>query len=372
MTTAIKIFKLKTICFVLFALSNLNAFSQNITLSQKTKVSVLTCDKGNELHSLFGHTAIRILDPVNDFDAVYNFGYFDFKTPNFYLKFVKGDMKYFVAVDNFQNFMAEYVYYQRGVYEQELNVSQVEKQKIFNNLNQILQSDERFYTYKFIDRNCTTMVADLLEKNTSIKISNDIADKNKTNREILYQYLGNHFYENLGINIIFGHKTDATFKKVFLPLQLLEGLNKSKNSVSKNTTLNIQSATTPFSVWNNIYSLILALSLIIILNKKWLTMSYFILLSIIGIFLFCVGFYSFHEEVSTNYNIVLFNPLYLVLIFLIYKNKKEFAKKVIYFLLISLLLYLIFVANKPFTLIFLPFIIANFVLLYKQKKQVSN
>ncbi len=365
-------FKLKTIFFILLTISSLKVFSQNIILSQKTKVSVLTCDKGNELHSLFGHTAIRILDPVNDFDAIYNFGYFDFKTPNFYLKFVKGDMKYFVAVDDFQNFMTEYVYYQRGVYEQELNISQVEKQKIFNNLNQILQSNERFYTYKFIDRNCTTMVADLLEKNTAIKISNNIADKNKTNREILYQYLGNHFYENLGINIIFGYKTDATFKKVFLPLQLQEGLNKTKNSISKNTTLNIQSATTPFSVWNNIYSLILALSLIVIINKKWLINIYFILLSIIGIFLFCVGFYSFHEEVSANYNIALFNPLYLLLVIFTLNNKKELAKKLIYFIAITTVLYVLFIATKPFLLILLPFIIVNFVLLYKQKKQVSN
>ena len=351
-------------------------FSQRITLSENAQVSVLTCDSGTQLHSLFGHTALRINDPIHNFDAVYNFGYFDFNTPNFYLKFVKGDMKYFVAVDNFENFMPEYVYYQRGVYEQYLNLSQIQKQNIFDQLNQILQSDQRFYTYKFIDRNCTTMIVDLINRNIDGKISNEIAAEEDTNREILCGYLNNHYYENLGINIIFGLKADQKFTKIFLPMQFMEGLvlskNHSKKFVVKTKTLNIQTALQPFSIWNNCLSLILLLLLVVFINKKWLTVSYFLLLGLIGILLFAVAFYSFHQEVNANYNIFLFNPLYIFLAFCIAQNRKNTAIIFIYVITSTLFIYSIYIVNKPYFIMFIPIVVANIILLYMTYKNISK
>ena len=78
-------------------------------LSENAQISVLTCDTGNELYSLFGHTAIRINDPANGIDVVFNYGMFDFRTPNFYLKFIKGDLQYFVSTSSFEDFYADYL-----------------------------------------------------------------------------------------------------------------------------------------------------------------------------------------------------------------------------------------------------------------------
>lgn len=361
------------ISFLTLLLASLNiGFAQNITLSDKTTISVVTCDAGTQLHSLFGHTALRINDPVNNFDAIYNFGYFDFNTPNFYLKFIKGDMKYFAAVDSFDNFLPQYIYEQRGVYEQILNIPLVQKQRIFDDLNIILQSEERFYTYKFIDRNCTTMIVDLLNRNMDVKIPNQIAAKSETNRKILYGYVADHFYENLGISIIFGAKTDTKFSEIFLPMQLLEGLELLKNQnpqlVSNTKTLYKQSVVKEFSVWNNVYTLILFLIVIIGLNKKWLINSYFILTGIIGILLIFVSFYSLHDEVRNNYNVLLFNPLYLFLAMASIKNTKRYA-----FILsiangVILLGYTVFIVNKPFFTMFFPFIICNGFLIYRTTK----
>jgi len=84
-----------------FFLAAFGSFSQTYPLSPESKVSILTCGSGEQLHSIFGHTAIRIQEPSRNIDIVYNFGMFDFRTPNFYLKFVKGDMQYFVANSSF-------------------------------------------------------------------------------------------------------------------------------------------------------------------------------------------------------------------------------------------------------------------------------
>ena len=74
----------KLIAIIAVAITFCSSNAQQIKLPESSTISILTCDTGNELHTLFGHTALRINDPENNFDAVYNFGYFDFGTPNFY------------------------------------------------------------------------------------------------------------------------------------------------------------------------------------------------------------------------------------------------------------------------------------------------
>ena len=129
------------------------AIGQILPLSENTEVSILTCGTGSEIYSLFGHTAIRIKDTENQIDEVYNYGTFDFSTPNFYLKFVKGDLQYLETSCTFEEFFQEYLYEKRSVEEQVLNISTKQKQALFDYLNASLQSEERFYTYKFIDKN---------------------------------------------------------------------------------------------------------------------------------------------------------------------------------------------------------------------------
>jgi hypothetical protein len=359
--------KLKTVLLlnILFLSANQN-FGQ--TLSPNASVSVLTCDSGNELYSLFGHTALRISDPENSVDAVYNYGYFDFATPNFYLKFIKGDLQYFVDVNKYEAFLSEYIYFQRGVYEQKLNLSAAQKQKIFDDLNLVLVSDQRFYFYKFIDRNCTTMIVDILNKNLTNSINTKIKDADKTNRTILFGYLNSHFYENLGINIMFGLKTDEDFDHIFLPLQLMEGIKKSinNNQVLCNSTevVNVKSAPEPpFSISNSWIIYVFVLGFVILINKKSVYLTYLILNGILGVFLFTIGFISMHNELSLNFNILLFNPLYLFLVYFVIKNNMKLIQKTVLVLLGLLILFLILMVNKVHLVMFIPFIITNLVLL---------
>lgn len=359
--------KLKTVILLtLFLLSTNKNFGQ--TLSPNATVSVLTCDSGDELYSLFGHTALRFSDPENRIDAVFNYGYFDFATPNFYLKFVKGDLKYFVAVDKYEDFLAEYIYFQRGVCEQKLNLSDVQKQNVFDELNAVLASDKKFYTYKFIDKNCTTMIVDVLNKNLTSPINTKISDAEKTNRTILYGYLNSHFYENLGINIMFGSKTDKDFDHIFLPLQLMEGIKKSKNNnqVLCNATavVNIKSAPEPpFSITNSWVLYLVVLGLFALINKKPVYLTFLFLNGILGIFLFTVGFISLHNELSFNSNILLFNPLYLFLVYFIIKNNLQLVRKTVLVLFGLLIIYILIMINKVHFLMFIPFILTNAIVL---------
>lgn len=353
----------KTI-FLLFFLSFFNAFwGQNIQLSKDATVSVITCGLGNESYSLFGHTAIRIKDEANFVDAVYNYGAFNFNTPNFVPKFAKGDLQYFAVVHPFTDFISQYTYENRSVDEQELNIPLALKQKLFENLNTSLASGDSHYTYKFIDKNCTSMAIDIINKTLGSTVITKKTDTNLSYRSILYPYFNHHFYEKLGTSIIFGSKVDQLGTKLFLPLELQKSLKliqyKNQPLAPKNKTLLHFEESHPSSWWNNIYSYLILIALLVIWNKKSIHLAYFILMGILGLFFLFMGFYSNHLELANNYNVLLFNPALLILVFFYSKQNKLWTYRLALFNLFSLLIYLVFLFNKAHLLIVLPLIVTS-------------
>lgn len=357
----------KKIVFSALLIFSISGFSQNIPLSEKAKVSVLTCDTGNESYSLFGHTAIRITDIDNNLDVVYNYGAFDFATPNFVAKFAKGDLQYFAIAHSFQDFLNQYTYEERTVFEQELLISRAYKQKLFENLNAVLASEKKYYTYKFIDKNCTSMVVDILNQTLGSKVIFKKTDTDKTYRSILYPYFDNSFYEKLGTSIIFGKKVDEYGTRLFLPLELHKNLTTTQFgnqllSKKSETLLEFQKETSK-SWWNSIYTLIAFLAIVVVLNKRSVDLFYLTLMGVLGIFFVFIGFYSFHHELEYNYNILLFNPLLLLLIYFYARKNRKWIINSGYLNVFLLLVYVVFMLNKIHLLIVLPFVLTNIILL---------
>lgn len=345
------------------------SFGQNLPLSKEAKISVLTCGLGNESYSFFGHTAIRVADPKNKIDVVYNYGAFDFRTPNFVAKFAKGDLQYFIIAHSYADFINVYNYEKRSVYEQELLIPQEAKQKLFDNLNTTLLSEDRYYTYKFIDKNCTTMVVDIINKTLNEKVISKKGDTDITYRSILFPYFDGHFYERLGTSIIFGTKVDQLGTKIFLPFELKNSLEKTTFQnhafVSTSRTLLSYEKETPASWWNNVYSYIILLGFIVLINKKFIDKTYLFILSLMGIFFVSMGFYSFHLELAMNYNVLLFSPLLLILIVFSAINNKKWTYRFAVLHLIFLLIYTLFIINKAHFFIVLPMIITSGVVLVR-------
>jgi hypothetical protein len=362
---------------IVLLLSFANAlFAQGYRLSDKAKISVITCGSGDQLYSIFGHTAIRVADEAIDLDIIYNYGTFDFNTPNFYLKFVKGDLDYLLTTSTFQQFIYEYQQDNRDVFEQELALSPAQKQKLFELLTKNVYSEERFYRYKFIDKNCTTMAVD---KVNEVLVSYTIKKNKpyeKSYRHVLNPYLGNLFYEKLGINIIFGHRPDTEAKQLFLPNEFFQSLETAKpnNSllVSKTITHNLQDKSKIKTTWwNSQYALLFGLLLVVFSNNKKVYTSYLIAVGVLGIFLLVVGLYSLHREVLWNYNALLFNPLYLSLVAYFWQKKATKFKRVWLLSLALLLIYTIYLAFKAHFLLLVPFIGTHAILLYRLNKWFS-
>ena len=360
----------KNFCFLILLLACFPLFAQDPILSNNAKISVITCDVGNESYSLFGHTALRIQDTINKLDVVYNYGAFDFETPNFVAKFAKGDLQYFAVANTYSNFISEYLYLKRSVFEQELNISTALKQQLFENLNASLRSGDSHYTYKFIDKNCTSMLIEIINKTLGSAIIIKRENTAVSFRSILYPYFDNHFYEQLGTSIIFGTKVDQAGKHLFLPFELMKSLETTqyggKLLAKKTTKLVDEKYIAIDSWWNNWYSYLVVLALIIILNLGLLNQCYFWILGAIGILFLFLGFYSQHLELANNYNVLLFNPA-LIALAVVLKNKKQLklSTNLAYFNLGSLLVYLLILSNKVHLVIVLPLILTNVYLLIK-------
>ncbi len=294
--------------------------AQPETLSENAEISVLTCGTANEMHTLFGHTALRIKDVDQNLDVVYNWGMFDFRTPNFLSKFVKGNLLYYLDVDPFNDFLYNYTVDNREVVEQVLNLSYTEKLNIWTEINRQLKGTDRYYTYGFIRNNCTTKVVDVINKAVKKPLNTDFPENNHSYRYILNEGLNQHYFEKLGINLLFGYATNKQADLIFLPVKLKDGITFNKNILKSQETLNTVTNTSANNL-NSVYTLwvIVAVVFVGVFNKKC-RLVYFSLTALFSLFLVAVCVFSNHVELQFNALILFYNPIFMLAIIL--KNKK--------------------------------------------------
>ena len=113
-----------------------------------------------------------------DTDLIYNFGMFDFETPNFTLKFVAGRLKYRLGIQKTEDFLALYTAENRGVSEQKLALNPHQKTELIAELNYLYKPENRFYSYSFLKKNCSTEIRDLLME-IGVKFYNAPLKKNQ-------------------------------------------------------------------------------------------------------------------------------------------------------------------------------------------------
>lgn len=200
----------------------------------KLRISLLTCSPGSELYSTFGHSALRVVDSSTGTDIVYNYGVFDFHDPDFYVKFVRGKLLYYLDQGNFSDFLYAYSMDDRSVSEQLLRFDCQEKKEIQRFLFDNIRPENRSYKYDFLFDNCTTRLRDLIWKQlrndaTSAAVTDD---PGRTFRNHLHHYLDMNRMDwaKLGIDILLGSRLDRAMdnrEAMFLPDYLEKGIDST-------------------------------------------------------------------------------------------------------------------------------------------------
>ena len=96
----------------------------------ETTIYLLTMGQGDMVWEKFGHDALWVHDPVRGTDQVYNYGVFDFHSPGYWGRFVKGNWIYQIAADDIYRTMASYQYWNRTLVAQELNLTAEQKAEL--------------------------------------------------------------------------------------------------------------------------------------------------------------------------------------------------------------------------------------------------
>ena len=199
------------------------------TLSSRAEVSLLTFTPGLELYATFGHTAFRVSDPDRNLDLVFNYGTFDFNTPDFYLNFIRGKLDYQLTVATYADYERYEVETGRGIREQVLDLTGPEKQALSVALFVNARPENRSYRYDFLFDNCATRPRDLLEKAVGSRVpwvgQNPVTTL--TFRDRLDPYLDRMPWTHWGINLVVGVPADrkTTLREsFFLPELLAAGL----------------------------------------------------------------------------------------------------------------------------------------------------
>ena len=206
-------------------------FSQYKKIPDKAEVSIITAGPGKVLYEGFGHSAIRVKSV--DFDFIYNYGFFDFNAPNFYLNFTKGKMLYKLERYPFHYFVRSSQRDKRWVKEQVLDLKWSEKQQFFEYLENNAKPDNATYLYDPFFNNCATIIREIAEnvlKNKIIFQSNYLKD-GQSFRQLMNIEIPWNTWGSFGINLALGRKLDqvATAKQyMYLPDYVYSGFKNAK------------------------------------------------------------------------------------------------------------------------------------------------
>ena len=380
-----------------------------VQLTDSAKISLLTASPWHgAVYALFGHTAIRVQDDSTGVNAVFNYGYFDSSQPRFIYQFVRGETDYILGVTSFEEFLSEYAYKGQQVIAQELNLTPVEKQQLYEALSVNALPENRGYRYNYFYDNCATRPRDMVEKYTDGEVQYPPTPREQTYRDLVHEYVDSYPWLLFGIDLVIGNSADRPIdvrEKMFIPRYLMDSFDGA--IVQKNDTLryplvkqremvlkpdaerNSPKAASLFSPLVTAFLLLLmtlyiSLVQMIRLNTTKLSRYYDTLLfgvtGLGGLMLFFMMFFSAHPAMNPNWNFVWLNLFALIAAVLFWVKS---AKNVVYcyhfinFAVLTLFLLLWWLIPQKLPVATIPFSMSLWLrsgtnLLLWRKKRLKN
>ncbi len=322
----------------------------------EVEVYLITCGPGTATYSIYGHTALRIVIPSRNSDLVYNWGVFDFSTPNFAWKFAKGRLEYMLGVESLNSFLQDYFYEERWVESQKINLQYDEIEIMFRLITENLKPENIKYRYDFFYDDCSTRVRDLIEESLGDKLIYPGEGKGKipTFRQKTGEYQKPYPWLNLGINFLMGSPGDkkASFRdRMFLPEELQKVFSDTRIARGEESVSLLEK---PVRLLDSdppshkkfflispvfIFSLILLASILftgLVRGEKANRITdivIFLIFSVLAVLMIFFNFFTDHQQMKWNLTIIWLNPfLILCLISLIFNMNKKLWFRITFFI----------------------------------------
>ncbi len=327
--------------------------------AQVYEISLLTCEPGDQLYSSFGHSAIRVRQIGSQGqDLVFNFGTFDFQTPNFYGKFATGKLDYMLSVTTYADFILEYDYYKRDVREQVLALSSDQIDFLMQHLWAQYDPARRFYRYDFFFNNCATKIRDAFEiaLGDDLVWNDSVQVEEKTFRTLIDEYVYPLPWADLGIDLALGSviDRDATEREAqFLPDYMeaafakatIQGDGPTRPLVRESRVIleypekeSSMDLLNPYVIFWGV-AVLFTLITFVGYKKKRLFIGFdlglFSILGVLGLVVAFLWFFTDHSATKWNWNLLWAFPGHLALVWgLTRKELQPWVRKYLLFALI--------------------------------------
>lgn len=341
-------------------------------MADTTHITFLTCTPGQQIHRLYGHTALRFVNSREDWAV--NFGWFSFNTPNFVMKFILGLTDYSMAYQTMGIFVNDLMRDDMKVHEQLLNLTPREAEYVRATVDGILTKDgfesheynfdglsrpERIlgakwtYRYNFLYDNCTTRAVEIIKEALKAEgetlVYNNLSKATTTQRTMIHEFTTASPWFEFGQDLLLGPEVDeehTTQELVdslnFLPTYaenfFAQAMVKDKDGNMRPLVANTHDLTpfltpqqpkpsvpfTPLAV----AGIILAVALIVTMMQRkakdektirawriWGNALDFTMMTaqgLVGILLVIMVGWSQHPAVGTNWLLLIFNPLFFL------------------------------------------------------------
>lgn len=304
-------------------------------------MSLLTVEPGPDLYMRFGHTGIRVTDPKNGMDAVFNWGEFDFNEPNFGLKFFRGILLYRMGAAPYPRFITLYKRYElRDVWEDNLSFTDVQKAEVWKQISWWAKAENNSYHYHYFYNNCSTIVRDIFDSALKGALKQRFENRKlgRPFRSYVRSNLGTIPGVALSLDVLMNGNVElemTAWSEMFLPERLrdhllpLPALNDQGFPIAESKLLaddrKVVDSDTPQSGWSHDYTVVgllwglpMFLGFVFGMRRKmdvarrllgWGGVLWGLVAGAYGLVMLVSWLFSVHLDLHHNMNLLLFNPL---------------------------------------------------------------
>lgn len=246
--------------------------------------------------------------------------------------------------ESLKGFLQGYFFEKRYVYSQKINIDAKEIHKLTELINENLKPENIKYIYDFFFDDCSTRIRDLLEKSIGeiLKYPPPESGRIPTFRDLVAKYQNPYPWLKFGVDLIMGSTSDkkAVFRdRMFLPIELKDGLSKAVIHRSGKMIPLLQNPeilldfdapvikqkflTSPPFIFTIVIILILILAALTKSRKiiRLIDIGIYTVFSVLSLLMIFFNFFTDHQQMKLNLNIIWLNPFIIVCLALLILNK---------------------------------------------------
>jgi hypothetical protein len=315
------------------------------------EVYVMTMGPGDLIWERYGHNGLGVRDLRTGDNLVYNWGTFSFNEPDFLLRFLSGRNHYWVQAEDASRSLSVYQQLNRSVWIQVLNLTPAQRLEVKRLVEDNVREENRYYQYDYFGDNCSTRVRDVIDRVLGGRLAEEFATgSGLTFRDEARRLSDPDHLAFAGIDFALGTPSDremSVYESMYVPMRLRDALRTATLPTTGGATatplvlheVQLFQATRaperdhPRSQWLMflVAGALLGGVVWVALRsdrvglRRFVATPWLVVTGLFGTVLIIMWTLTEHRWMYRNVNLLLFNPLWLAMIPVIWTAKPRWS-----------------------------------------------